>query len=106
MSELTDIASADLASILGAQGATCTIGSDSNVPCSFVTTGSLGLDLFLEQDQQAAKLLVAIADLSAIPAPETLVTAPDSNEYRIKTVLPDGHGVSVLFTLEDPTGDT
>lgn len=105
MSELTDLANADLAGILGAQGQTCTIGSVSGIPCSFTNTGALNLGLFLEQDQQSAKLIVQLADLTGgVPEPETLVTAPDGNTYRIKTVSPDGHGVSVLFELQDITG--
>lgn len=95
---------ADLAEILNEQGRTCTIGSDSGVPCAFVTTGTLQLQLFMEQDTEAAKLVVAIADLTLVPAAGTLVTAPDGATYRIATVMEDGYGVSVLFTLTDRTG--
>lgn len=103
-SELTALANADLAGILGKQGQTCTIGSVSGIPCSFTNTGSLNLGLFLEQDAQTAKLIVQLSDLtSGVPDPETLVTAPDGKTYRIKSVNPDGHDVSVLFELTDPT---
>jgi hypothetical protein len=106
MSELTATAAADMAVIMAAQDTTATIGGQSGVPCAFVNTGSLGMELFMEQDEESAKMLVNIADLDDIPEPETLCTAPDGGEYRIKTVQPDGHGVTVLLTLEDPTGQT
>jgi hypothetical protein len=106
MSELTALANADLAGILGKQDQTCTIGSVSGIPCSFTNTGSLNLSLFMEQDQETAKLIVQLSDLTGgVPEPNTLLTAPDGNSYRIKTVNPDGHGVSVLFELQDITGE-
>lgn len=105
MSEISAIAAADLAGILAAQDQTCTIGAVSGIPCTFTNTGSLNLTLFAEQDVESAKLLVLADDLTAgVPAPETLVTAPDGATYRIKSVNPDGHGVSVLFELQDITG--
>lgn len=104
MSEITAAAASDLAGILAAQDQTCTIGATSGIPCAFTNTGTLNLALFMEQDQQSAKLLCLIDDLVAgVPDPETLVTAPDGNQYRIKTVNPDGHEVSVLFELTDIT---
>ena len=101
---LQDEFSADMAEILGEQGQTCTIGASTGVPCAFVTTGALELQSFMEQDTEAAKLLVARDALAAVPEAETLVTAPDGNQYRIATVQEDGYGATVLLTLGDVTG--
>ena len=102
---LQDEFAADIIEILDEQGQTCSIGALTGIPCAFSSTGELMLNLFMEQDVQAAKLICAIADLTAgIPSPETTLTAPDGKTYRIKSVNADGYGATVLFTLTDLTG--
>jgi len=108
MGDLENIDS-DMAEIIGAQGMTCSIGDEDDIPCSFSASGGVELGFFAEQDTASARLLISVADIpDSFTDPQDMIgeiaTAPDGNEYRVERQAPDGYGGAVLLTLADPTG--